>query len=536
MANNQYEKLLGWLDSLLDTEFHNMMSSLLPPELQNVLTQPLNSGSFLNDMNRWKYLDRVENYLIDNYSERFSESKPQRELFINQQDIMEIILSSHASSYHLLDAPAGYGKTALLKELLFQLKEKHCCAYLSVKKNEDFKNILLKLFIKFDFEEQPDYEKIGKLIANLGKLLKEKRRKDSKKGIVFLIDFEKLGKDLSSKCMKELLDFIRRLYRSLTTDKFFLSSSRSFRVIVAGRCLANLNEIKSSNLLFRAHKLHLFSYDILLDFAKTYLQNLDESEIKDISSHIMYLSGGHSGCMAALLEKYQEGCQPFDEFLDDYINDIQEITRKNITQVRYDIPDELKDIMDKLSPCRRFNPEFLRKLMEHKIIETDDEYDLSDELTNAYLIKRGKDGFLQDDITRRLLSIRLYQESKEEFLKISEIAIKIYSDTLSTSIRPDVIIIELLYQKLQLGYYKLESDTESERKSLADSFFSTLNDHLKKLIDKRDSREMIDLFSDTIENDWEFQFVLNYFLRMENYNDQPFNRLKQQINDFCKSL
>ncbi len=41
MSNALYEKLLGWLNKLVDAEFKNMISSLLPPELQGVLTDAL---------------------------------------------------------------------------------------------------------------------------------------------------------------------------------------------------------------------------------------------------------------------------------------------------------------------------------------------------------------------------------------------------------------------------------------------------------------------------------------------------------------
>ncbi|MGB0384099.1 MAG: hypothetical protein ACPGWR_04665 [Ardenticatenaceae bacterium] len=70
---NQYPKLRNWLDYLADTEFRDMIRSLLIPSEQTRMDAPvqaINRGDFLGYMQRVRRLDEVEKYLTLRYSER----------------------------------------------------------------------------------------------------------------------------------------------------------------------------------------------------------------------------------------------------------------------------------------------------------------------------------------------------------------------------------------------------------------------------------------------------------------------------------
>ncbi|MCP4106268.1 MAG: hypothetical protein GY749_12130 [Desulfobacteraceae bacterium] len=537
LKSRQYEKLSHWLDQLIGLEFQTLTNEFLPVDERNVLSQPLNRGNFIDNIQAWNKSDELEVYLKNKYPDRFEEklTDSSHVPFVNQEEKIDIILSSYTSSYHLLDAPAGYGKTALLRKIEQELRKTHfLCGYFSI--NEDRQTLpkLIKaMFDKFNFGEFPKNASPGRLIADLGNFVKQKRKKNAEmQGLVFLIDLEKSDKLSSSYLIKDLFEiFIPRMQRSLGSDNFFLSGSSRFRVVIAGRYLTDLEEVRSTPLPFLIHKLSQFSYEILLHLARIYFKgNISEDDIKTISSHIMSLSGGHPGYMAVLLEKYKEGCPPPDEFLDAYKEDIREIRNDKIGHIFENTDKELRDIMEMLSPCRRFDYLFLRQFIEKGVIRADDAYDLADRLTNAYLIVR-KDGFLQDDITRRLLAVRLYQDDSKKFIEICKAAKESYTYALSNSktTRPEIIVIELLYQELQLAYCQQEQNTE-------ETFSEAVNENLNILIADRDVQEMIDNFVEALMDDWEFQFVLNYFQRKDTYNDQPYQRLKQQINEFRQSL
>jgi hypothetical protein len=158
------------------------------------------------------------------------------------------------------------------------------------------------------------------------------------------------------------------------------------------------------------------------------------------------------------------------------------------------------------------------------------EHDLADALTQTHLVTR-ESGFLQDDLTRRLLAIRLRQTAKQRFLNTCEEAIAFYEQYLPDlkAIRPDIIAVELLFQKLQ--YFCNQGSCDKEQ------VFESLTKILEQLVSERDASGITQVFVDLLEKDWEFRFNFNYLLRDGIYDhDYPYNELLQQINTFQQSL
>jgi len=71
---SQFDKLRHWLDSLVDTEFRDMIQSLLSPEQIHVVgsIDKIPRGDFLGAMRTWNRLDKVEEYLRKHFPDRFS--------------------------------------------------------------------------------------------------------------------------------------------------------------------------------------------------------------------------------------------------------------------------------------------------------------------------------------------------------------------------------------------------------------------------------------------------------------------------------
>ena len=75
VSMNQFDELRDWLDKLADTEFRDMMRSLLTVKEQSYLFPPLaliDRGSFLGQMKTYGRLDQVERYLLSRYPDRFT--------------------------------------------------------------------------------------------------------------------------------------------------------------------------------------------------------------------------------------------------------------------------------------------------------------------------------------------------------------------------------------------------------------------------------------------------------------------------------
>ncbi len=66
-SRKYFRVLRECLDGLTEIQFLEMIHALLSPWDQDDLTRPVTKGSFLSDMERWKRLSDVEQYLAQNF-------------------------------------------------------------------------------------------------------------------------------------------------------------------------------------------------------------------------------------------------------------------------------------------------------------------------------------------------------------------------------------------------------------------------------------------------------------------------------------
>ncbi len=204
-----------------------------------------------------------------------------------------------------------------------------------------------------------------------------------------------------------------------------------------------------------------------------------------------------------------------------------------------DIPACLQNVFDVLSVFRRYNFRLLKKIIQNGLIEWNgNAFVLEKELLSTYLVKR-ENGFITDEITRRLLAVRLRLEDKDWFLLLCEKARDIYQEDLQNAVSsPEIIAIEGLYQELQLGY----CDEVEGREKLRERFFA-YNGILRKyltLLTKHSDHA--DNFANLItrlqdeESEWEFRFAVNFCLRGEQYSEDHYEQLCRQVESFAKEL
>jgi hypothetical protein len=160
-------------------------------------------------------------------------------------------------------------------------------------------------------------------------------------------------------------------------------------------------------------------------------------------------------------------------------------------------------------------------------------------LTNTYLFSR-KVRLLRDDITRRLLVMRLKKrESHKKWSERCRIAQAICAERLRelATQMPEFWAIEYLFQSLQ-QHAKDIDDLAKERVGICHTFFEEhVPEALQLLLDSGRSlriKEEKQALKEALaaKENWEFRFTVNYYLREDQYSDEPFVELQRRIDAY----
>jgi hypothetical protein len=491
-----------------------------------------------------KYLDRRDRIsdLVEicerersNVSWRDAPPLYHRVPFTNREYTIDLILIPFAPPYHLIDAPAGYGKTELLLQLKKYFQERGwACAYVSTDKHRTLRKLVEVLSEDLALGSVPDDASAELLGFSLGALLtgeqwEERVRgqtQEGKAGLAFLID---LGKSPSPLLGQLLEEFIPGVEASLQLHDFFDTRHNRFRVVLAGRYLTSRKEITSTSLPLNRYPLHPLTYKDLRLAASYYLR-LNPGAIEQISACIMHVTGGHPGCMAYLLEMYRKDRRPADVFLNYQGEEIRQFIESEVEQVYESIPSNLRGVMDALGMFRYLNYDTLSEVVRRGCVPGyDDAFTLMDDLTTAFLMG-WKDRLLRNDSVHRLLALRLRQQ--EDLCVLTQDICKKYLGTPNV-FRPELWVIEYLYQYLQ-RFTSIVQDRD-KRRELRDAF---LNQEVPEILQSFVSSQGQDIrwqkknLNQALDDDEEFHFTVNYYLRDDQYSDKPYQAFVQRVNAF----
>jgi hypothetical protein len=300
--------------------------------------------------------------------------------------------------------------------------------------------------------------------------------------------------------------------------------------------------------------------------------------IPDLAAHLLFVTGGHPGCLAKLMDMYdQDGLTPSGFFL--YRNERiwSEVIQPVTQNVRDGIPESfqgLRRIFDFASVFRWLDSGILRYLLkvweqelarEHnsafpnqsrdheeqnnKMVLSDDqascqiagllehegqqpEHALANRLTETYLYGR-KRRLLRDAITRRLLAIRFRYNDPEGFKSQCLKAQEICAEYILGKDEPERWVIEFLFQWLQ--QYANDIQEDQQRMNIRREFFAevlptgmNLYFH-KRTVASFEAQDEYDALIDALHEDWEFIFTVNFFLRKDEYSNEPFEELHERI-------
>lgn len=589
-----------------DQIFEVVRNRIAEDEFQEIATRFMSRGYKLPDpVNRSSFMlavyhsiplrEELRNYLRTNFPDRLGDldsdnstgpsNAPKKLIFANREEEIADLSSDRATPTAIVTGPAGFGKTELLLELKHRYIDKGwLVAYGTVPKDSTVTDLAAVLALELGIDPEtlfPTNTEIP-LGTQFASVLIPHMAKSSKEGLVFLIDFNG-NASFDPPRFRELIRFISTVNDSLRIRPIFKHGHMPFRVIVAGRNLAD--EIKRYPQLgsyFEKKKpLEPFNYDVILLTAQRYLEGSTSNEaLPDLAAHLLFMTGGHPGCLAKLMDLYEhDGLTPNDFFL--YRNEKiwWEVVQPVTEIVRDGIPESfqgLRRIFDLASVFRWLDSgilRFLLKVWEEELNQEQDpilqdqsgkreeqnsemilierhvqassqiagflehpgqqpEHALANRLTETYLYSRER-RLLRDAITRRLLAIRFRYCDPEGFRSQCLNAQRICAEYILGKDQPERWMIEFLFQWLQ--QYANDIQEDQQRINIRRQFFAEvlpkgmyLYFH-ERIVAPFEAQDEYDALIDALHEDWEFIFTVNFILRKDEYSNEPFEELHEKI-------
>jgi len=458
--------------------------------------------------------------------------------FANREQAWQRIVMRPEGQYYLLEGPTGYGKTTFLKKILTDLERRNwLCAYVSVKEAatlfETTKKIAAQLNLTPNWYQNPQLTGL-----ELGKSIAQLQQYKSAAGFCLLLDVDHEQPTYAKSFFKNMVErFVPSIYDGLVHHSdYFRTTQASYRTVFAGRDLARTQQRFKKRYKFNTIQLSNFSYDMIQQLCAKFFT--DSQERDTFAAHLLFYSGGHPRTVNRILTEYLKVGLPPAYFYLYHYHEVEAIVLEETKAVRDDIDSEWRSILETLCLYRRFDHPVLRRLIERGMIQHnryEDEYELAIDLKLSHQVKWSDRNrrYLINDLTGKMLSIWLRQSSSQDQYKAwCQQAKLICEKRLKESYEYRAQwALDALFEYLQCNVTDINDD--SNRKVITTYFFKVeLPRILAKLIEGRDSRAEYYPLLGVLEEDWEFRFILNYFLRGPHYTDEPYQTMLESINHF----
>lgn len=451
--------------------------------------------------------------------------------FTNRNTEWEKVVDWPQGQYYLMDGPAGFGKTVLLYKIKEEFNRREwLCAYVSLKEYGTVAQIADHIAQKLEAKTNvllEDHRRIG---AELGEALAHRRREIGAEGVALLFDVEKEPWEQLIKTLRCVVeDFIPGVYTGLTRNSdYFTEKPLSFRVVIAGRYLIPRIEDFNQKYKFKHIQLRPLDYEAIREICRMCVP--DDEARDEFAAHLLFYSAGHPHCIEQILRKFEKRGRP-SAFFKSHRDDIERVAFLEANRVYNSITRSWRRVFDISCLYRRLDHFLLQRFLEegwvwHGMVE--DEYDLFDKLKLSYLVDWADElrAHLSDGVTRRLLHIRLrldlqQAQFEERCRKAETLCMECLDRTVEYS---PYWAVETLFEYLQANVARIEN--QAGRQALCKEFFQTkLPEVLNMLKQVYNPNLLKNSLIGILEEDWEFQFTLNYYLRDDHYDDTPYQKL-----------
>ncbi|MDF5707696.1 MAG: hypothetical protein PUP90_08440 [Nostoc sp. S4] len=539
LQKKSLEKLISDLNSQIESisnqigwTLNDVDKNKLQRQLNNKLEEIKKYESELNQLNR-ESLEQID-----------SDEIP----FTNRDAAISEITTINSPPYRLVTAPEGYGKTEFLKHIHKRFQElQWCCIYAPMSNYENIEDLEKRLASSLQLTLPEAQLNWGERLGFLLRRNWPKWQSQGKKGIVLLIDLDGSApkRERFNKIFENFKDFVWRIQDFLKELQFFKENSRRFRVVIAARCLIDI----PLDRIFPKLILCPFNWEVIQDTATKYLQPIEmtSESLALLSGHLLYLTGGHPGGIAEALRVYRSGGYTVNWFLNSYGNELWEKSLKRCRdQIRETLTTEnnaLYESIEKLSIFPILNSTWILKeaVRRFQLPFGDDSFKLNTELTKTSIFTRDKT-IIKDGVTRRLLVIGLLRESPDDFQKLCNEAAQIcweYVHELKSkndSAAAGTWSMQYFFQSLQqhAGFINCGTNSLAYRQQLHRIFFEQTVEQTIDIFRNTEPEQIYEFLStlkSEIEHDWEFQFLVNYYLHNDEYNDTPYRYLIQKLDE-----
>lgn len=455
--------------------------------------------------------------------------------FVNRIKELDLLCSDRYDPlYTLVHAPAGYGKTCLLREMYSQYEKKDkgtwCCieirlpSYLGVERLEskvDLVSLKGKVWDALDIESDVD---------NISLDLASWCNEQNSNIVVFIDDFERLEDEAISWLWNEMTpDLVERLGEGF----FYRYKLKWFffgRYVVDKMRLAQ--RIRVTDYPLEPFSLNVV-YNTISDFATDVLKrSWGNQKVRDLSNYVMYNTGGHPAAIEKILMDWEK--THFSYTIEEYFDKdrvwrtIEDLIRKTINR-DLDVDDEFLKVFRKLSGFRHLRYDLIEYLAgNHHISWSESGWHLIDRLLDRRLVTF-QDPFFVDSITRQALLLQFRHDHRTVFLEICKGGIEYYTECYRSPQEKEApqMFIERLYQMAQLA---IEDD--DARKLLANFLDRDFRMELERLLkDRADKRTPLYALKDKLMKDTELGLMLEL-----SRSDVSINKILAIVFSFEKNV
>ena len=440
--------------------------------------------------------------------------------FKNRVDELEAICKPSAPPLIVIDAPAGYGKTWLLREAKSRYEKKKWNA-IWVDLKEKNQQILIESYV---------YDKIGaglstKIDSNLEIHIAKAINIKYIKIILFFDNVHTLDKEE----LKWLKNKVFECKKGVNIA--------NFRVIFSGRYITSGDKrLIWQRFNIPLHFLSPFTYDHIREILEeTITPPRKRNELLDRcienAKHIEELSCGHPKIITQLIRELIEEKGWALELSDN--EEKQKLFEKYINpQLKEILGDSLKEkcitVLETVVIFRVFNQNTVEKLVERGILINTGGLSSFELIQKLGLVsQKGGFGFCSDAIVRKLILLKMKLNDRDRYIKLNKVAHEIYDAWVNELVKDtpsyidresylQFLVKESIYHICQLSVHN-EADKDNIKKCLnrykhlqQDYVVEKGKQHLLKnilLSDKGitlEEEEILELFNENEENKDEF--------------------------------